>query len=368
MVKDKCPDAVFNCRLERFKGETVAIDISIWAHTRFRNCLPGYVNENDERDDFQIDWEKLRRTWLSEMLDIGFIFLLAEVTPLFIFDGKAKNIKSGEHEDREKRRNRSNEIYEERKQAFQESLGKFESNQAFEKYRSSFINKTRFEFKWMKELKEKLIALGFPVLQSIEETDFLVAALYKDGIINTVFGNDTDMAIYGVRFLITDYRRGDLIVIDTHKFLEEIHFSQDELIDLAILLGCDYNESIHGCGMDKSFKMIDHFGKLELIPVKLYSPKLNRTVVRSRFKNIPSWEEVVDKKSSTNYFEFQKDKLMDKGYEISSSLKKPYLWLNWQRLIKDMKNEEDDEDERRERRKMRMCEESEKEEDGEDDE
>jgi 5'-3' exonuclease len=148
-------------------------------------------------------------------------------------------------------------------------------------------------------LKKLLISIGFPVLQSVEETDFLIAALSKEGLISAAFSTDTDLCIYGVDYLLTNYYQNQFTILDRRVLLEETGLDQDQLVDLAILLSCDYNSRIPGVGKKTAFDLIEKFETLEMIPAKYRQKSLRRTMIRDRFKNIPSWATLVDYRSSS---------------------------------------------------------------------
>lgn len=148
-------------------------------------------------------------------------------------------------------------------------------------------------------LRNLLITIGFPVLQSIEESDYLIASLSKANIIQAAFSTDTDLCIYGIEFLLTDFYQNRFTVLDRKCLLENIEFTHEQLIDLAILLGTDYNNRISGVGKKRAFELIETFGKLELIPAKYKQKDLRRTVIRRRFKEIPQWNDLVEWEKSS---------------------------------------------------------------------
>jgi 5'-3' exonuclease len=312
LLRQQASSCLYESPYLKFKQKKMAIDISIWAHKDFRALVPGFVHENepDSEDEteptegseskvvFSIDWPKLKKRWLTKILGMAFLMLRNQITPIFIFDGKAPKLKNGEHVKREAERKRKEEIFREAEKEYLDSVGKFKKNQAREKYRSSFINQIRFDFSFIDSLREVLQGLGLPMLQCVEETDYLVAALVKENLIEACYSTDTDLLIYGVKYLLTGTYQGNFNVVDREEMMKVLDLTNEELIDLAIFMGCDYNRKLDGVGKGTAFPLIEEFRQLELFPARYYSPGLKRTVVRERFENIPPWEDLVELEKS----------------------------------------------------------------------
>lgn len=310
VVKDVSPSAIYNANIIKFRGQIIAIDISIYAHQKFREILPSYIRENDDigeklvteeslsyPDPWYVDWKKLEKKWLLSFFDMIKDLLIAEITPLLIFDGKAPTIKKQEHGKREKTRKRSEELYELAKKQFYSSKGMFDKNRTREKCKKAFMTQVRFNFNLLTILKDFFIKLNLPVLQCVEESDYLIASLAQEGISKICMSVDTDLIIYGVDFLLTDFRRDSFRVVNVKKFVED-YGGKEKLVDLAILLGTDYNDGIPGVGKKTAIKLLERYEKLELFPSRFYRPDLHRTTIRDRFTNIKPWQELVDYKFS----------------------------------------------------------------------
>lgn len=311
IVKEVSPFAIYDSNIIRFRGEIIAIDVSIYAHQKFREILPTFVRENEDVEDFTtmehdtinmpdpwyIDWKKLEKKWLLTFFGMIKDLLIAEITPLLIFDGKAPKIKKQEHHKREKTRKRSEELYENSKKEFYSSKGMFDKNRTREKCKKAFITQTRFNFQLLTILKDFFIRLNLPVLQCVEESDYLIAALVKEGIVKACMSIDTDLIIYGVDYLFIEFRRNMFKIIDVKKFTND-YGGKEKLLDLAILLGTDYNDGITGVGPKTALKLLDKYECLELLPYRYYKSDLNRSVIRDRFTNIKKWKELVVFESS----------------------------------------------------------------------
>jgi flap endonuclease-1 len=58
-------------------------------------------------------------------------------------------------------------------------------------------------------------------------------------------------------------------VIDTAAFLEHHDIKRNQLVDLAILMGTDFNDGIKGIGPKKALKLVSEFGLIENMPVQI---------------------------------------------------------------------------------------------------
>lgn len=94
--------------------------------------------------------------------------------------------------------------------------------------------------------------VGATYMQAQGEADFLLASLYKNGYIDGVISEDTDMLTHGVDRLVRGIndpslrRVGHLSVYCLTTILDEAKISLNQFIDYCILCGCDYCPKIAG--------------------------------------------------------------------------------------------------------------------------
>lgn len=294
VIKDNASLAISTHSFSYFKDKYIAIDTSIWANVHYRPILSNYVKDDPESDEqFTINKVGLKKAWLARMLEIGLSFLKYNITPIFVLDGKSLPMKSSEKEKRAKTQARGKELFDQYKQDYLDTKGAFERTDKYDKFRSAFINQIPFDHTYIKDFQELLIKLGIPVIKCKEESDILIAALWKKEYITAVYTKDTDLIIYGLPLLLTGMISNEFTSIDRSEFLETCELTNDQLVDLAILLGTDYNDRVYGVGPKKAYDFIKQYGKLELLPSRLYKPTSNRTVIRNRFKNIPPLETLI---------------------------------------------------------------------------
>ena len=79
------------------------------------------------------------------------------------------------------------------------------------------------------------------------------------------------MTISGKEFLPSKgtFRPLEPEVIDTAALLEHYGITRDQLIDLAILVGTDFNDGIKGIGPKKALKLVQTHGRIESMPEEI---------------------------------------------------------------------------------------------------
>lgn len=119
------------------------------------------------------------------------------------------------------------------------------------------------------DCKKLLKLMGLPVIEAPSEAEAQCAQLCKDGKVHAVATEDMDALTFAAPRLIRHLSSGS--GEQTHEYnLEKVLKglgldSQDEFIDLCILMGCDYCDSIRGIGGKKGLDLIKKHKKIEKI-------------------------------------------------------------------------------------------------------
>ena len=92
----------------------------------------------------------------------------------------------------------------------------------------------------------------------------------KAGLVYGVGSEDMDTLTFGSPILLrhltaSEAKKLPITEISLLAALEGLGISMDSFVDLCILLGCDYCESIKGIGPQKAVKLIQEYGTLETI-------------------------------------------------------------------------------------------------------
>ena len=188
------------------------------------------------------------------------INLLSEgIKLVYVFDGKAPDLKRKTHQKRGELRELAKERYESAKQE--------EDIDNMKRYSSQLL---RLDDEMVKESKELLEAMGIAVIQAPGEGEAEAAYLAK--IKEEVFASvsqDYDSLLFGapklIRSLTLAKRRKTFSgwvenkpeIIELEKVLNTLEISLDQLICLGILVGTDYNpKGIPRIGQKKALQIV----------------------------------------------------------------------------------------------------------------
>ncbi|XP_069054941.1 probable flap endonuclease 1 homolog isoform X4 [Lepisosteus oculatus] len=101
--------------------------------------------------------------------------------------------------------------------------------------------------------------LGVPYLQAPGEGEALCAQLAKGGLVHAVASEDMDTLAFGGSLLVRQLnasKSGEVVEYSLPKVLEILGLTQEQFVDLCILLGCDFCEKIRGLGPRKALDLI----------------------------------------------------------------------------------------------------------------
>ncbi|OEL33079.1 Flap endonuclease 1, partial [Dichanthelium oligosanthes] len=138
---------------------------------------------------------------------------------------------------------------------------------AIEKFSKRTVKVTR---QHNDDCKRLLRLMGVPVVEAPCEAEAECAALCINDRVYAVASEDMDSLTFGSpRFLrhLMDpsSKKIPVMEFDVAKVLEELELTMDQFIDLCILCGCDYCDSIKGIGGQTALKLIRQHGSIESI-------------------------------------------------------------------------------------------------------
>ena len=95
-------------------------------------------------------------------------------------------------------------------------------------------------------------------------------------------------------------------IIDVEKSFVTLGLNREQLVDVAILMGTDFNPGIDGIGPKKGLKLVQEFGNAEGALEKIGKEIVNLDEIRSLFLNhphvefVPEWR-MPDAESTISY-------------------------------------------------------------------
>jgi flap endonuclease-1 len=188
---------------------------------------------------------------------------------VFVFDGKPPALKSAEVERRRKIKAR-----------YEAEAAEARAAGDWERAYSKATMTSRLSRPMVEEARELLSLLGIPSIQAPGEGEAQAAFMAARGDAWAAASKDYDCLLFGaprlVRFLsITGkeflpsrgtFRPITPEVIQTDSFLAHHGISREQLVDLAILMGTDFNDGIKGIGPKKALKLVREHGRIESMP------------------------------------------------------------------------------------------------------
>ena len=181
------------------------------------------------------------------------------IKPVYVFDGKPPVLKGGELE---KRLLAKEEAIKQRENIKDEA-----TVEEFLKYEKRTVRVTREQ---NEEVKHLLELMGIPFVTAPCEAEAQCAELARTGKVFAAASEDMDSLCYEPPYLLrhltfSEARKIAIDQIEYSKVLEALGMTRETFVDLCILLGCDYCETIKGVGPVTAFKLIKEHGSLDNI-------------------------------------------------------------------------------------------------------
>lgn len=160
---------------------------------------------------------------------------------------------------------------------------------------------TRLDSKMIEESKKLLDLLGIPWIQAPSEGEAQVAHLLSTGKVDYGASQDFDTVLFGasklVRNLTLSGRRKlpkqqkwievSPEIIEVEKSFEVLGLNREQLVDVAILMGTDFNNGIDGIGPKKGLKLLQECSNAEKALEKIGKKIDNLDEIRSLFLEHP---------------------------------------------------------------------------------
>jgi len=119
------------------------------------------------------------------------------------------------------------------------------------------------------DVKKLLDLMGVPVVNAPMEAEAQACALAVKGLVYAVGTEDMDALTFKAPVLLRKMTfanaKTDLQSLSYSKALEGLELTHDQFVDLCILLGCDYCDSIRGIGPKTALKLVKEHGCIENI-------------------------------------------------------------------------------------------------------
>ncbi|KAG2178774.1 hypothetical protein INT43_001620 [Umbelopsis isabellina] len=252
VISEHAPSAIKAHEISSYFGRKVAIDasMSIYQFMIAVRQQDGQMLTNDAGETTSHLMGMFYRT--IRMVDNG-------IKPVYVFDGKPPTMKSGELALRLERRKEAEKNIEEAKE-----VGTSDDVNKFTR-RTVKVTKEHND-----ECKRLLKCMGIPYVEAPCEAEAQCAALCKANKVFAAASEDMDTITFSSPILLrhltfSEQRKMPIDEVNLSKVLEGLELTMDQFIDLCILLGCDYVDSVKGIGPHRAITLIKEHKTIENI-------------------------------------------------------------------------------------------------------
>jgi flap endonuclease-1 len=189
-----------------------------------------------------------------------------KIRPIYVFDGKPHPLKAKTLAERRKRKELAEKEWKEALDAGD-----------MEKARTKAQQTSRVTDEIIKQSKELLESLGIPYVQAPSEGEAQASYMVRRGSAYAVGSQDFDCLLIGTPILVRNltssgrrklpgkeaYTKVHIKQIRLKSNLKTLGITHKQLVDMAILIGTDFNDGIKGIGPKKSLNLIKKNGNAE---------------------------------------------------------------------------------------------------------
>lgn len=189
------------------------------------------------------------------------------IKPVYVFDGKPPELKKRTIDERRA-------VKEQAEKDWKQALEKGDMKLAL----SKATRTSRLDSDMIEESVSLLDALGIPWIRAPSEGEAQMGHMVKKGDIWAGASQDYDAILFGTPNLVRNLtlagkRRlpsGKTVdvspeVVTLSEVLSELGVSREQLVDMAVLIGTDFNEGVRGIGPKKALALMKRLGNLEQV-------------------------------------------------------------------------------------------------------
>jgi 5'-3' exonuclease len=222
ILRDTCDKSIWQINISELTGKKIAVDISI------------YLYKYETND-----------TLLENIYLMLAIFRQYNITPIFVFDGKApaekKQLLQKRREDKAAAKNEYNKL----KDVLENNADKDEEEKldiaaSMDQLKKQFIHISREKIEKVKEL---IRAYGATYYDAPGEADELCALLVIKKKVWACLSEDMDLFVYGCNRVLRYFSlfNQTVVLYYTKGILEQLNMTQKEFREICVLSGTDYN-------------------------------------------------------------------------------------------------------------------------------
>lgn len=307
VLMERAPGAIHQINPTNLNNKKIAIDTSIIMY-QFMTAI------KTSGGDLQ-DVNGVSTSHIHAILSKTLYYLKLGIIPVHVFDGKASELKQQIINERTTiKKNAIAKIIEIDEQIQQNAEQNAEQNTEQNTEQNDRLNAEKIKLmkqtvkishKEMMEAVEIVDLLGVPYILSPEEADSQCAYLSRNNLVDYVASEDMDLLTFGTKSLIRHFLKKGMCEIKLDEILINSDTTMEEFIDICILLGCDYTDTIEGIGEKKSWDLIKRYKNIETLIAK------EKKIASTQYKlpDIFKYEEAREYFTNLRYVEKTADEL-----------------------------------------------------------
>lgn len=242
-IQKYAPTAIKLTKITDYKNKTLAIDADLMIHKLILAVrLKGYDIKNED----------VTITHIHALLLKIIGFKKYNINPIFVFDGTAPELKT--------------EIIKERKHIQDRLQQKYSSAKTKKDKKKYYYAKSIILSREYSDCITILKLFNFTIIEALEEADAQISYLLVHGYADNAVSDDLDLLIFGCSNLLKNFSISDkkyIQEIDLDVLKNTINFNQKQIIDIGILLGCDYCPHIKSIGPSTAYKIIKKYKSID---------------------------------------------------------------------------------------------------------
>jgi len=271
-------------KLEDFRGKVVAVDAF--------NTLYQFLAIIRQPDGTPLmDRHGEVTSHLSGLLYRTANLMQSGINPVFVFDGEPPKLKARTIKKRAEVKQRAEREW---KEALEEG--------DLPKAKSKAMQTSRLTQEMVVQSKRLIDLMGLPMVQAPGEGEAQASVMAAKGDVFAAASQDYDSLLFGAPTLIRNLtvtgrrklpRKNVYIDVEPEQVeldstLGSLGITREQLIDLGLLIGTDFNEGIRGIGPKKALNLIKECGTLEKATEKLGVQIEDATEIREIFLTPPT--------------------------------------------------------------------------------
>lgn len=293
LLSEEAPGCVKEVSLSSLHGRKIAIDASMAIYQFLiavrsggpNNAAAMLTNEKGETTSH-----------IQGLFNRTIRFLTEGIRPVYVFDGKPPQFKSCELNKRRDKRAKA-----------EAELKKAQEDGNVEEEEKQMKRLVRAGTKENEDCQRLLRLMGVPIVLAPCEAEAQAARLAQKGYVWAVGTEDMDALTFQAPILLrkmtfANASKSDIQQMDYAKAIQELELTHDQFVDLCILLGCDYCDSIKGIGPKTALKLIRQHGCIETI---LKNIDRNKFIVPDSW--VPNEKKIENSKGSDDEYDTDKE-------------------------------------------------------------